>query len=248
MEQLQLTFHNADVRIVSKDPVTVVLKDVGDALGYRAPDLKRSIKDKYCVVHKVHDASGRPNDMICVTRPGLSQMLAGLKPRKTSKREKVEQFQDWLYEEVLESIYDTGGYNHKGSTQSPISEELQQTLQTIAQGTAQLQQMQQQTRQELHEVKEDVDQKLQNRQLSEDLQKRSAESMREEINRLVRGAASNGAGHFAMLYDHIYDDVAEQTGLDVRQKYRDRGSKSILQMLTTNEMGVVLESARYLYD
>ena len=122
MQGLQATFHNSEVRIIDENPVTVVLKDVADAVGYTASNLKRSVKDKYRVLHRVKDASGRPNDMICVTRPGLSQALASLRPKDEEKRRKVDAFQDWLYEEVLEAIYETGSYQHNtpATTKTPV--------------------------------------------------------------------------------------------------------------------------------
>jgi len=96
MPQLQATFDSAHVRIVDDSPVTVVLKDVGDALGYRAPDLSRSIKDKYKSTRKLHDASGRPNDMICVTYNGLVDALQRVrKPEAKAFLERLGSPVEW---------------------------------------------------------------------------------------------------------------------------------------------------------
>lgn len=134
LKAMRSMFHETAVRIVSDDPVTIVLKDVADALGYRAADLNRSLSDESSVVHKVHDASGRPNDMICVTRPGLSRLLATLRPQDEKKREKLDKFQDWLYKDVLESIYDTGSYRtQQAQEQSAAITNAEQMAQVVGQ-------------------------------------------------------------------------------------------------------------------
>jgi len=242
MEQLQATFHDATVRIVDEHPVTVVLKDVANVVGYTASNLKRAIKPKYRALHEVKDTTGRKQNMICVTRPGLSQALATLTPQDPAKRRKVEAFQDWLYEDVLESIYDTGSYTHEPQEQpnDPVL--------MLAQATTQIREEQIALREEQARAREEreqgrrerkqLEEQIQTRQLSEDTGTRSCESMRQEAHRLVR---DRGHGSYQDRWHRVYDALLDRIGVDMRVKYKHRGSKSILSQLTTNEMGHLLK-------
>ena len=106
MQAIIALFNGEELRIVDDSPVTIVLKDVADALGYKdAYRLKRSIKDKYKGHHTVGTPGGEQK-MLTVTRPGLSQLLATLRPQDDDKTEAVEAFQTWLYEDLLEDVYE----------------------------------------------------------------------------------------------------------------------------------------------
>ena len=84
MEQVITALRDADIRIVEMDPLTVVLKDVADLIGYRAPDLKRSIRDEYTSAESV-ETSGGPQQMICAHIVGVMQALARVRSANAKK-------------------------------------------------------------------------------------------------------------------------------------------------------------------
>ena len=93
---------------------------------------------------------------------------------------------------------------------------------------------------------ERVEGQMQQRQLTRDTGERSCESMRKEVNSIVKNHAT---GQWKARYDRIYNHVADRIGVDFRVKYPKpmRGSRSILSCLTTLEMKHALISARGLY-
>jgi len=160
-----------------------VLKDVADVLGYHnAKDISRHIDAQYIIKHSVlDDSTTRSHLMICTTRPGLSQVLTTLEPQDTDRQELLQSFRDWVFGDVLESIYDTGGYQVDGSKpQSSHDELMQMALETQQKVVAMLQQNGQQidhvqkemteTRREVSEVQKRVD-KLDELILGQDVKK-----------------------------------------------------------------------------
>jgi prophage antirepressor-like protein len=234
------TFDGVGVRIVENDPVTVVLKDVADALGYTASNLKRSIKEKYRVPHKVKDAAGRRQEMICVTRPGLTQALATLTPRDDEKRVVVDDFQDWLYEEVMESIYDTGSYSVGGDKleDDPIIKMRRDQLQA--------QREREEMKREISTLREE-----RNKALKQLDQARSPDAevpekgVRSEINELVR-AHAYANGDFGPAWRRLYKEYRQRAGIDLDRRASNRGDATKLDI--ADELGVLEELYRVAYD
>ena len=231
MDQLKATFNGADVRIISTDPVTVVVKDIADVIGYRAGDLKRAIKDKYTMLHLVQDASGRPSEMICATRPGISQALATLKPQDTARRKAVEGFQDWIYEDVLESIYDTGSYHED----QPAPETPDDPVLMLADATRQLRSKQIEIEERLDDMEErqqrserqrlDAQQEL--RRLPEAEVEAPHKQPRAKLNEIVRAYA--GATHTRPqdAWRELYRELYYRLNINVDVRAKNRGISKI---------------------
>lgn len=260
---LSPTFRSTEIRIVDDNPVTVVLKDVSDALGYRdAHRMKRTIKDKYCVTHKVGDATGRPNKMICVTRPGLTQALATLRPQDTEKAELIEQFQDWMYEDVMESVYDTGGY-HVGQsgdgapsgdlTTLDLAEQMLKTMREQQERLRDVEQKQEETTQRL----DDVEQTLEEHRAAPDapttrfgheVQEHTWEGMRKSINQVVRRRQQRIGGSYEDLYLKLYDACQRQYGFHPKRVQRQHGGQSGIKALDFSQMRALLQVTRWMYE
>lgn len=266
MQQLQATFHSADVRIVNGRPVTVVLKDVADALGYRdAHRIKRSIKEKYLVTHTVGDTSGRDQKMLCVTRPGLSQALATLRPQDPEKRRKVEAFQDWLYEEVLESIYDTGSYRGDGAPVRAGAQDdgdilalagtlLEAAKEARAERRA-LRRDQEQTEHEVEQLEGRIQELEATRQAPASATTRFGhrvdhhtwDGMRRAINARVQADQKRSGNPHNSLWRHLYDSVERKYGFHALRLYERRGGSSAIKCLDFGEMRAVLAVSAWLF-
>ena len=268
--KLHTTFHDIDVRIVDTNPVTVVLKDVSEALGYQTGHLKRAIKEKYKGFHLV-DTPGGAQKMSCVTRPGLSQALATLQPQDTDKQELLEEFQTWLYEEVLESIYETGQYTTDVHTTVDRTAELvlgnaeaisgitniiteqQKMLQRVEAKTAEVEKEAARNHEAMLARVEELEQSLEmsNQDSTatwEDPAEMSWDEMRSHIEqlrttRMARVGSSNHTGHWRWLYD----DMKKNAGVNVDKIYEKRGGPSKIKSLTHEEMQVAVECARIVF-
>lgn len=230
MQQLQATFHNAEVRIVDDSPVTVVLKDVANSIGYRAADLSRSIKDKYKGTHKVHTPGGT-QEMICVTRPGLSQVLATLRPQDPEKRRKVEAFQDWIYEDVLEAIYETGSYQ---GDSAPASHQEDPIL-SLADATRQIRERQIQIEDRLDRLEEQTEQQ-ERRRLDAQRQLKQLppaevdapdKSDRAKLNEIVRAYVAATDSTYPSAWRDLYREIRYRLRIDVRKRAKNRGISKI---------------------
>lgn len=107
MNELQKVFdyNNVQVRTVIKDGEPwFVAKDVCEILELEnhRQALNR-ISDKNKGVSS-SDTLGGKQEVLVVNEPGLYKLIF------TSRKEEAEQFQDWVYEEVLPSIRKTGKY------------------------------------------------------------------------------------------------------------------------------------------
>jgi len=243
-DTVQTTFRDIPVRMVDDDPPTLVLKDVADALGYRAPDLKRSIKGKYLKgVENVHTPGG-PQKMTCVTRPGISQALATLKPQSTEKQEAVESFQDWLYEDLLEEVYNTGSYNAEPDVPAEYADD---PIIQMRRDQLKAKRERKEMKSEISELREERDEAR--KQLAEarepevDIPEKGVQS---EINDLVRSHAF-ATGDYSAAYRRLYKTYRQRAGIDLSRRANNRvGDVSALDV--ADELGVLEEVYRVAYD
>ena len=108
-------FKDNDIRFVDGKPVA---NDVAKVLGYADPTntIRKKVKAKYKGVAKISTPGGIQS-VIVLEEPGVYQLTMG------SKLPSAEEFQDWLFEEVLPQIRKTGSYsvNHQ-----PVQQQLPQ--------------------------------------------------------------------------------------------------------------------------
>lgn len=82
-----------------------VAADIAAVLGYHdATSMVRTVRDHQKGTHPVRTSNGVMQDMIIISRAGLSRLIM------RSDKEDADRFQDWVTDEVLESIADTGTY------------------------------------------------------------------------------------------------------------------------------------------
>lgn len=263
MQQLQATFHDIDVRIGSEDPLTIVVSDVAKALGYRdANTIKRSIKDKYLGTRTVRTPGG-PQQMTCVTRPGLSQALATLRPQDPAKRKKVEAFQDWLYEEVLEQIYETGTYTVPSAAPSgdgapsmlDVAEQLIGALRKQEQKIQELRTRQDRTDHEQEQLAERIDDLEAQRaqpatpttRYGHEVQGHTWDGMRRQVNALVKSNQQQTGNSYNAVYRYLYDSTERGFGFHPSRLQKRRGGKTAIQSLDFDEMRALLEVAQWLF-
>jgi len=260
MQQLQATFHNAEVRIVNDSPVTVVLSDVSKALGYRdAHRLKGSIDDKYMGTETVGTPGG-PQKMICVTRPGLSQALATLRPQDDDKRRKVEAFQDWLYEDVLESIYETGSYRGDGA---PVPHQPQRqddgdilalagTLLEAAKEAREERRVLKHEQRQLEGRIEDLESarqapKTATTRYGHSVSHHTWDGMRKAINARVQANQKHTGNQHNAVWRYLYDSVERKYGFHPLKLYERRGGSSAIKCLDFDEMRAVFAVSEWLF-
>ena len=228
MEQLTANFHNADVRIADTEPLLIVVSDVAKALGYRdAHTIKRTIKDKYLCTHDVRTAKG-VREMICATRPGISQALATLKPQSTEKRKAVEAFQDWIYEDVLESIYETGRYEADADDTGPTPAYDEDPIIQIRKRQIDLERRVDRLEEREAENEDrrlDAQRKL--RSLPEAETDVPEKSARARLNEIVRAyAAATGTQH-SSAWRMLYREISYRLGVNITARSRNRGIRKI---------------------
>ena len=183
------------------------------------------------MLHLVQDASGRPNEMICATRPGISQALATLKPRDTARQKAVEGFQDWIYEDVLESIYDTGSYTEE-DTAAPVEED---PVLMLADATHQIRSKQIELEARIDAVEEkqqDTDRmRLQARRALRQLPAAETEApeknTRAKLNEIVRAYAGATQSRAQDAWRELYREVYYRLGVNVGVRAKNRGISKI---------------------
>lgn len=101
-------FKGYDVRFVDGKPVA---NDVAEVLGYASPasTVSKKVKQKYKGIAKM-ETPGGVQDVTVLEEAGIYQLVLG------SKLDSADEFQDWLFEEVLPSIRKTGSYSIKPIT------------------------------------------------------------------------------------------------------------------------------------
>ncbi|SRR5712691_1190530 len=99
-------FGDAEVRaLLIKDKIWIVFKDVCDAIEIdNNRQAATQLREKDVTKSDVTDSLGRPQLTLLVSEPGLYRFLA------RSNMAKAEPFQDWLFEEVVPQIRQTGVY------------------------------------------------------------------------------------------------------------------------------------------
>lgn len=97
------SFKGNDIRFVNDKPVA---NDVAKILGYADPakTISTKVKPKYRTVAKMVTVDGKLREVTVLEEGGIYQLVLG------SKLETADEFQDWLFEEVLPSIRKTGSY------------------------------------------------------------------------------------------------------------------------------------------
>lgn len=108
MEQLTFCFKGHDVRFVEGKPIA---NDVAFILGYADPaaTVTKKVKAKYKGVAKIATPGGLQSVTV-LEEGGIYQLVL------SSKLPVADEFQDWLFEEVLPSIRKTGSYQLKPMT------------------------------------------------------------------------------------------------------------------------------------
>ena len=104
----QFNFQDHTVRVVLDDDnqPMFVAKDIATILGYAATN--KAI-NAHCggvvILHPISDSLGRSQEMRVIYEPDLYRLIFG------SKLPSAQQFQNWVFEEVLPSIRTKGAYN-----------------------------------------------------------------------------------------------------------------------------------------
>lgn len=107
MKSIQL-FQEAEIRFVEhpeqKYAFGIVAEDLAKVLeASRGADIARSVNNKWIGSHNVQGNAGTRSVTI-IWEPGIYQILA------KSRKPKAQVFQDWLFEQVLPKIRETGEY------------------------------------------------------------------------------------------------------------------------------------------
>ena len=117
------TMNSISVFVFEQNSLDVVVIDgqpwfnasqVAKALGYTNPSkaLQDNVSDKYNQQLDLGKPGKKPN---FISEPGLYQLIM------RSNLPAAEKFQDWVFEEVLPSIRETGSYTHQRAITSPSS-------------------------------------------------------------------------------------------------------------------------------
>jgi len=113
VNELQKVFKYSDIEVrtlVKDGEPWFVAKDVCDILDIQnSRQALERISDKNKGVSKT-DTLGGKQEVAIINEPGLYKLIF------TSNKEEAEQFQDWVYEEVLPSIRETGQYKNNSTT------------------------------------------------------------------------------------------------------------------------------------
>jgi prophage antirepressor-like protein len=252
----------------------VVAQDVADALGYdHTPNFVRMISDSYKDVQKVNTLAHN-QQVTCLKEPGLYEgiLKARQTEDKPYVREFQDWVYEDLLPEVRRTGSYSGdgaparqaqssGRRRSQTTQPAKTDqmaEMQESIQEFAtlatnahkdmkkmlKTTQSQMQDVQQTAEHAEKKAEQVTKQLQNRKIASQTTHRGWQSMRDEINRLVRSYSAEYGGRYSRHYNELYDDVADQTGFDPRVEY---DSRPYIQSLSYDEMAAVLSSARDLF-
>lgn len=116
---LPFDFQGSPVRVVKIDDLPwFVASDIAKILGYRdASHAVRTLRDQHKGTHRLGTPGGQ-QEVIVISRSGLFRLA--LRSDKTE----ADEFQDWVTDEVLPAIMDTGAY----SLPTPRAAQLPQTF------------------------------------------------------------------------------------------------------------------------
>lgn len=103
MSLIKFNFNTSTIRFVDGKPVA---SDVAKVLGYADPKatISKKVSSKNKGVAKIETPGGNQSITV-LEEAGIYQLIFG------SKLPNAEQFQDWVFEEVLPSIRKTGSYS-----------------------------------------------------------------------------------------------------------------------------------------
>ncbi len=73
-----------------------VLKDVSEALGLSAKEIKRRLEDEVVSNHHIYDTLGRKQDMLIVNEYGIYETIF------SSRKPEAKQFKKWVYKIIKE--------------------------------------------------------------------------------------------------------------------------------------------------
>jgi prophage antirepressor-like protein len=222
-ELITSTFKGNDVRSLSIDgEMFVVASDVAKALGYgRTGNFTRLVKDKYKGSRNVSTPGGEQETTV-LSEPGVMQALA------TIRKDVAEQFQDWLYEDVLPSIRENGSYGAEKMT--PI-QALAQTTQHLA---------------EMEEKQSEMDNRLSEIEREKREAKRQLDALPEPefeapektpskmVNEIVNAYVDATTAHYGDAWGSLYREINYRLGINLQSRLNHRSTAS-------NKMDVLRE-------
>jgi prophage antirepressor-like protein len=101
--------------------------DVAKALGYQRPNDAITAHCRYTVKHRISDNQGVPHDYLVIPEGDLYRLAA------KSELPGAENFESWIFDEVLPAIHRTGGYMVSGKDET--EDELMARALLVAQDT-----------------------------------------------------------------------------------------------------------------
>lgn len=106
MNQLTKMFDGVEIRMIgNKETPLFVASDVAKALGYKRPN---DAINQHCkgatVKHRIIDRFGRDQEMRVIREPDVYRLVTN------SKLPAAQKFENWVMEDVLPSIRQTGSY------------------------------------------------------------------------------------------------------------------------------------------
>lgn len=144
-------FKDTDIRFINDKPVA---NDVALVLGYADPasTVSKKVKTKYRSVAKMETLDQKLRDVTVLEEGGIYQLVL------SSKLPIAEEFQDWLFDEVLPSIRKTGSYNVKPLTPAQMLLQQAQFMVDMEQRQAALEQSQVETKAIAEQAREGLEQ------------------------------------------------------------------------------------------
>lgn len=243
-------FRSEAVRFVKVDGRDgAVGVDIARILGYKDPSaaVRDNIHKKHTCMGKI-PMQGQTRDVTIIFEPGIYQLIFG------SKLALAEEFQDWVFEEVLPTLRKTGTYSVAPDRTPPQTHA--QWLAAIAQQVADVEQVQlqhnAQVKAELIELRNEIDtsadrvaQLIADRDQSrENLLKLplSVEvpleaSVRNKINQIVRDYAYHSGESYSKVWRKLYTELKYRYSYDCEK----RAKKSQLSLIDQCEADGMLD-------
>lgn len=111
-----------EVRTINKDgELWFVAKDICDILGTKTKDLRKLLKDKGIATIDIL-TNGGVQQLLCADEKSLYRMI--FKSRKPF----AEEFQDWIFEEVIPAIRQDGMYVNREEEMESVNEQQRKEL------------------------------------------------------------------------------------------------------------------------
>ena len=116
------------IRTITEDGKTLFCgKDVAAALGYKRPNDAISAHCRGTAKRRITDSMGREQEMLFIPEGDIYRLAA------KSELPGADEFESWIFDEVLPSIRQTGGYIHGADSLTP--DELMAKALMVAQKT-----------------------------------------------------------------------------------------------------------------